>query len=119
MFLNAALQWTWSKYSIHMARSLAAVLLETILQSPWRSRFIECLLESIGKIIYSFIDINRNIMMCMMISGSAMIGGLGSYSPRESSLQHTDPWQLFYVYSNEVTGIIVHASLGVIPIGIH
>ncbi len=40
-----------------------------------------CSWESIGKIIYSFIDINRNIMMvCMMISGSAMIGGLGSYS---------------------------------------
>ena len=80
-----------------------------------------CSWESIGKTIYSFIDINRNIIMvCMMISGSAMIGGLGSYSPRESCqpLQHTDTWQFSYVYPNDVTGI-VHASLGVIPIGIH
>ena len=61
----------------------------------WHRPLIICTTGVImfGKIIYSFIDINRNIMMvCMMISGSAMIGGHGSYSPRESfqSLQHTD-----------------------------
>ena len=82
MFLNTPLKWTWSKYSIHVTGSLAAVgptLGNNIATVMTFKIHRTCSWESIGKIIYCFIDINRNIMMvCMIISESAMIGGIGS-----------------------------------------
>ena len=103
MFLNTELQWTWSKYSIYMTCSLAAVLLETILQSSWRSRFIEHI-HGNRSVKYWTVSLTSTETSWWCVWWSVNLrwwAVLAHVSPRENfqPLQHTDTYDTFLTYT--------------------
>ena len=92
------------------------------IQSSWRSRFIEHI-HGNRSVKYSTVSLTSTETSGWCVWWSVNLrwwAVLAHVSPRDhfQPLQHTDTWYFSYVYWNEVTGI-VHASLGMLPVGIH